>query len=455
VHELSTLRLWIALVVILGSIPLAPSYSIRAQDADSADPLGQAAAAEATSEDYEVPGGRFYPQMVLGREVGAGFAVYDGQGAALWTAFQTLGGVEQLGYPISRRFDWDGIWSQEFEGGVVRWLPEDGMGEVVPRDNLPDELPPASAMRPELPWTASSQIERVPWSGWWWPSNEALGRPLFAVGGPLDKYDQYVGRALGENPQTRDWERRENSFPGNRWAGHCNGWAAAALLEPEPTTSRTELGVTFSVGDQKGLLTYFHFADSAAWTFGEGGTVQPPDFHRVLLNWMSGEQAKGFVLTFDMGGGEVWSYPAYGFESTWTPDPTVPYRWRVRTTLRMADMEVPIEFVGTRPYPGPNGKVFEYTLDGDPENGEAGNWIGPSASGRFAHPGRVWYPSPAHQNLDRQWISPEIDRGTIMNILGWSPDPLEELLALTLPDSMEGSEAAVAFPDEAEVGEED
>ena len=32
-----------------------------------------------------------------------------------------------------------------------------------------------------------------------------------------------------------DWERQEIRFAGLSWAGHCNGWAAAALLEPEPT----------------------------------------------------------------------------------------------------------------------------------------------------------------------------------------------------------------------------
>jgi len=93
----------------------------------------------------------------------------------------------------------------------------------------------------------------------------------------------------------------------------------------------------------------------------------------------------------------------------------------------MAEMEVPPDFVGLRTNLGPAGKTFHYTLDGDPRDPSGGAWIGASASGRFAHPGRIWYPESTVQNLDRQWISPEIDRGTILNILGRQEELLEGL----------------------------
>jgi hypothetical protein len=212
------------------------------------------------------------------------------------------------------------------------------------------------------------------------------------------------------------------SFPGSQWAGHCNGFAAAALLEPEPTEPRDVLGVTFSVGDQKGLLTDYHFGDATAWVFGEesGAGVTPADFHHVLLAWLGAKQgARGFVVTFDMGGGEVWSFPAYRFESEWGPDAT-PNVWRVRTTVWMADMNVPPNFVGTRPYPGPQGMSFEYTLEGDPRSPSGGSWTGKSVSGRFAHPGRVWYPDPSTRNLERPLTSPGLDRDLVASILGES-----------------------------------
>ena len=54
---------------------------------------------------------------------GGGFAVLDGHGARLWTAFQAAGGVDALGYPVSRRFELEGGVAQAFEHGVLRWDP--------------------------------------------------------------------------------------------------------------------------------------------------------------------------------------------------------------------------------------------------------------------------------------------------------------------------------------------
>ena len=264
--------------------------------------------------------------------------------------------------------------------------------------------------------SASGEAAIQPWSGWWWPAGDGAGPTLFAPGGPLDKYDQYIAATSGETPGTRAWEREELYVPGVPWAGHCNGFAAAALLEPEPTQPISVLGITFSVADQKGLLVDYHFGDSAAWSFGADGDLNPADFHRKLLTWI-GEAGQGFVLTYDMGGGEVWSYPAYKFESHWTADPGREGAWRVTTTVWMADMDVAPNFVGTRVYPGPAGKTFEYTLEGDPRDPSGGAWTGASRAGRFAHPGRIWYPESTVRNGDRELVSPGLDRETLANIV--------------------------------------
>ena len=158
------------------------------------------------------------------------------------------------------------------------------------------------------------------------------------------------GDGHGRKPGTRAWEREQLYFPDSLWAGHCNGFAAAALLEPEPTEPVTIFDITFSVADQKGLLVDYHFGDAAAWSFGEDGQLDPAAFHRMLLNWVQGA-GKGFVLTYDMGDGEFWSYPLYRFESQWSVDPVDPELWHVKTTVWMADMDVPPNFVGTKPYP--------------------------------------------------------------------------------------------------------
>ncbi|MCA1646594.1 MAG: hypothetical protein LC797_14430 [Chloroflexi bacterium] len=278
--------------------------------------------------------------------------------------------------------------------------------------------PTATALSPaaDLEMGASAELETPPWSGWWWPASAAIGPTLFAPNSPLDKYDHYVAAVTGESPGTRDWEREHLDFPRSSWAGHCNGFAAAALLEPEPTEPITVLDITFTVADLKGLLVDYHFGDAAAWSFGEDGDLKPADFHRMLLTWLD-RVRKGFVLTYDMGNGEVWSYPVYRFESQWSPDAEDPDLWYVTTTVWMADMGVSPNFVGTRPYPGPAGKTFEYTLRGDPRQPTDGEWTGASQQGRFAHPGRIWYPEPKVRTGDRDLVSPGLDRQTLANII--------------------------------------
>jgi hypothetical protein len=376
--------------------------------------------------DTEVPGGRFFTEALPEDPDGGGFAVQDGHGVRLWSAFQAHGGVATLGYPISRRFELDGGVAQAFQYGVLRWNADAEQFDLVE-----GRTPPREAVVSDQPPRAIGEAETRPWSGWWWPASDGIGPTLFAANGPLEKYDQYVAAVTGENPGTRAWEREQLYFPGNLWAGHCNGFAAAALLEPEPTEPREILGISFSIGDLKALLVDYHFADAAGWAFpeAEGVDLEPSDFHRMLLDWLQ-VGGKGFVITFDMGGGEVWSYPAYRFESEWAMDPDVPGVWRVKTTVWMADMEVPTNFVGLKPFPGPGGKTFEYTLDGDPREPSGGAWTGASRQGRFAHPGRIWYPEPLVRNLDRELVSPALDRETVANIIAGSDgSPAAELLS--------------------------
>jgi len=404
---------------LLAALLLAP-VAAAAQAGPLAAPQAAdpSAAPDTDAPDFAIPGGQFFTEATAGQP-GAGFAVQDGHGAKLWTAFQARGGVEALGYPISRRFELRGGVAQAFQNGVLRWDPVRGDDELLDASQLPGKKPPAYAAEPDLPPLAAAQVDPTPWSGWWWPAFDGVGPTLYAPDSPLDKYDRYVAAVTGESPSTRAWERQTLYFPSTAWAGHCNGFAAAALLEPEPAAPVDVLGITFTVADLKGLLVDYHFGDAAAWSFGEDGHVDPADFQRMLLDWVQ-VTGKGFVLTFDMGGGEVWSYPVTGFASQWRMDSTEDNTWQVTTTVWMADMDVPAGFVGTKPYPGPAGKTFEYTLHGDPRHPTDGVWTGPSRQGRFAHPGRIWYPEPTVRNGERELVSPGLDRQTLANILAGS-----------------------------------
>lgn len=76
--------------------------------------------------DYDIPRGHFYTQA-NGEPPGKsskGYAVVDDEAAAFWTEFKRLGGVDAVGYPISRRFNWDGFISQAMQKGILQWRPE-------------------------------------------------------------------------------------------------------------------------------------------------------------------------------------------------------------------------------------------------------------------------------------------------------------------------------------------
>jgi hypothetical protein len=399
------LRGWLALALALASL------------AASIQPLEAQTVGVPDGPDFPIPDGHFFTEALPDRTDGVGFAVQNGHGADLWSAFQAAGGVDDLGYPISRRFEWSGDVAQAFANGILRWDRTSGSAETLSVKQLPGSKLPTYATQPEQPPVVAAEVQPGAWSGWWWPAFNGIGPTLFAPSGPLDRYDQYTLALRGVDPGTRDWERESVFFPDTLWAGHCNGFAAAALLEPEPQQPVTALGVTFSVADLKGLLVDYHFGDAAAWSFGdESSEVSPTKFHAMLLDWVA-EANKGFVVTFDMGGGEVWSYPVYRFVSQWAPDAVEDGLWHVTTTVWMADMAVPPNFTGTQPYPGPAGKTFTYDLHGDPRHPDNGAWTGSSFSGRFAHPSRIWYPDAHVRNPDPRLVSPGLDRDVLASLL--------------------------------------
>lgn len=75
--------------------------------------------ARAVALDWDIPGGHYYTQT-------GGYAVVDGEGIAFWSEFQRLGGVQAVGYPVSRRFQWNGFTVQAMQRTVFQWRPEIG-----------------------------------------------------------------------------------------------------------------------------------------------------------------------------------------------------------------------------------------------------------------------------------------------------------------------------------------
>jgi hypothetical protein len=93
--------------------------------------------------DFDVPNGHFYKQRNgFGGGADLGFAVVDDSSAAFWSEFQRLGGVDLLGYPISRRFMFRGSITQVFQRGTLQWEPDPGRARLL---NTLDELSAAGS----------------------------------------------------------------------------------------------------------------------------------------------------------------------------------------------------------------------------------------------------------------------------------------------------------------------
>jgi hypothetical protein len=86
--------------------------------------------------DHEIPNGWFYSQTA-GRDGIGGFAVADEGGIRFWSEFKRLGGVQAVGYPVSRRFKHKGFTVQAFQKGILQWRPEVGQAWFT---NVFDEL---------------------------------------------------------------------------------------------------------------------------------------------------------------------------------------------------------------------------------------------------------------------------------------------------------------------------
>lgn len=74
--------------------------------------------------DYDIPGGHFFTQTNGRKDSPAGFSVTDADGVPLWTGFNSLGGPDVVGYPVTRRFEMDGFVVQAFQKSVLQWRPD-------------------------------------------------------------------------------------------------------------------------------------------------------------------------------------------------------------------------------------------------------------------------------------------------------------------------------------------
>ena len=228
-----------------------------------------------------------------------------------------------------------------------------------------------------------------PWSGWWYPQRGTILFQETEKGpAPLQKYDQWVERTQGVDSTAADFERQKFYDPqAADWAGLCDAWSAASILEPEPVAPAGRIdGIRFTTGDLKALVikSYENVKDLRKFGQrynGERGDdyddISPDQFHRVLQHELF-EEGRPFIMDVNPGI-EVWNFPVYKAHIQITADPHDAHVMHVDAQLTTASPFVDPDYVGTFPV----SREYTYDLygirqaDGSFEV-RAGKWTGHS-----------------------------------------------------------------------------
>ncbi|MBF0408792.1 MAG: hypothetical protein HQM10_15705 [Candidatus Riflebacteria bacterium] len=246
---------------------------------------------------------------------------------------------------------------------------------------------------------AKGEISPAPWSGDWWPRKKGFmikGWPGHPVA-PFEKYDQYVTIRAGVNPGTLAWESDVRNCHYNPkaedWEGHCNGWAASSIMEPEPKERKIRSEIVFDTSDQKAILaelymnTYCTFYGSRNWGRPNDNPedIFPDQFHKLLLEQIG--EKKGAIIADVSYDRQVWNFPLFKFESSWRPAFFDSKKLKVTTTCYYADDGVRPDFIGCKWFT----ITYTYNLFIDNEdNVVGGEWTGES---RRNHPDFIWIPT--------------------------------------------------------------
>ena len=173
----------------------------------------------------------------------------------------------------------------------------------------------------DLPVSGSVPNSRLPYAGSIYPDRQG------GTHRALRKYDQafHAGRPLAVTYERHDIKVHQQPIPAGpfgilsrrgtpEWAGHCNGWAAAAIRHAEPKKNVTAGRGVFTPADIKGLLAEIYVYGEIDELGGTHGVVNPGILHVMLANWIGrGQHAIAMDST---PGEEIWNYPIYAYQSS-------------------------------------------------------------------------------------------------------------------------------------------
>ncbi len=281
---------------------------------------------------------------------------------------------------------------------------------------------------------SQAQARQGAWAGYWYPFLEN------GTASATTRYD----RARGGNAAT-SWELLHHGpdLPGiEAWWGHCNGWAAAAVLSREPREPVSVGGQVFAVAEQKALLSEIWMEVSGSF-FGrrsessspgsgrEFEDMYPNQFFLVLTNYLG----RGFSVIMDRyTGAQVWNHPITGYqiapvrpeddlglasstESIYRVNVAVRVWW-LRNDVNEDHATEAFEFADGPSYESRELR-FELWLDGPVEFDEQGNVTGSgdvilAREGDFVL-GGAWKNggmNPANSHPDYMWVPSSYARST-------------------------------------------
>lgn len=173
-----------------------------------------------------------------------------------------------------------------------------------------------------------------PWAGYWFPLQ---GKSLFGdENSPLAKLDKLAAHR-NQSTSAASLESVQTTLAQEGWEGRCAAWAMASILSKEPKAPRDIDGISFSIRDQKALLTkIFELYPSRSYgirydgndsTDGTLQDIRPEALHRIFLHQL-GEQKQHFIID-EASGIEIWSKPVYRMRWTVQPDPEQRHAFRV------------------------------------------------------------------------------------------------------------------------------
>ena len=223
------------------------------------------AGATSATLDYDIPGGHFYTQA-NGYPLGTnptGYSVTNDEGIPFWDAYQKLGGPYVLGYPVTRRFVYDGFVTQAMQKVVFQWRPDVGQVWFLNSfDALHDKgkddwlLVYRQTPRPfdTSPDTGLSWEQVVARHQSFLNQNEAIKKAYFADPSPIDHFGLPVAYAdMGNSFVVRcqratfqywkedvPWARRGDVSVANGGdlAKEAGLWPADATIPEQPSTQQ-------------------------------------------------------------------------------------------------------------------------------------------------------------------------------------------------------------------------